>query len=99
MNSKTISTLPKNDNCCCRIKQLPTLQSQPSLSGKQYADWDMLGAGFIGLAAARQLSILNPRARIILLESQNRGEGSSSRNSGFLVDLILNEGHFSASDI
>jgi len=99
MNSKTISTLPKNDNSCCWIKQLPTQQSQPSLSGKQYADWDVLGTGFTGLAEARQLSILNPRARIILLDGQNAGEGSSSRNSRFLVDSILNEGHFSASDI
>ena len=99
MNSKIISTLPKNDNSCGWITQLPTRQSQPSLSGEQYADWVVLGAGFTGLAAARQLSMLNPRARIILLEGQNAGEGSSSRNSGFLVDSILNEGHFSASDI
>ena len=99
MTSKIISTLPKNDNSCGWIKQLPSRRSNPSLSGEQHADWVVLGAGYTGLAAARQLSILHPQARIILLEGQNAGEGSSSRNSGFLVDSILNEGHFSASDL
>ena len=59
----------------------------------------MLGASYTGLAAARQLSILHPQSRIILLEGQNAGEGSSARNSGFLVDSILNEGHYSASNL
>jgi cation diffusion facilitator CzcD-associated flavoprotein CzcO len=99
MAAKIISTQPKNDNSCGWIKQLPPRRSRPSLSGEQHADWVVLGAGYTGLAAARQLSILHPQSRIILLEGQNAGEGSSARNSGFLVDSILNEGHFSASNL
>ena len=99
MITKNILTLPKNDNTCGWIKQLPLRRGQPPLSGKLHADWVVLGAGYTGLATARQLSILHPQARIILLEGQNAGEGSSGRNSGFLVDSILNEGHFSASGL
>ena len=45
MTAKIISTLPKNDNSCGWIKQLPLRLAQPALSGKQHADWVVLGAG------------------------------------------------------
>ncbi|MBC8258025.1 MAG: FAD-binding oxidoreductase [SAR324 cluster bacterium] len=99
MKTKIISTLPKNDNNCGWIKQLPSRTSQPSLAREELADWVVLGAGYTGLATARQLSKLHPQARIILLEGQKAGEGSSARNSGFLVDSILNESHFSAAGL
>ena len=99
MEAKIISTLPKNDNSCDWIKQLPPRQSRPYLSSEQHADWVVFGGGYTGLSAARQLSILHPQSCIILLEGQNAGEGSSARNSRFLVDSILNEGHFSASNL
>ena len=73
MAAKIISTLPKNDNSCGWIKQLPSRQSRPYLSREQHADWVVLGGGYTGLAAARQLSILHPQSRIILLEGQNAG--------------------------
>ena len=85
MTAKIISTLPKNDDSCGWIKQLPRRRAQPALSGKQHADWVVLGAGFTGLAAAKQLALLHPEARIIVLEAEQAGEGSSARNSGFLV--------------
>ncbi len=93
MTSKVISILPKNDESCGWIKQIPSRQVQPALSGKQHADWVVIGAGFTGLAAARQLALLHPQARIVVLEAQRAAEGSSARNSGFLVDSTLNEGH------
>jgi glycine/D-amino acid oxidase-like deaminating enzyme len=99
MTAKIISTLPKNDDSCGCIKQLPPHRAQPPLSGKQHADWVVFGAGFTGLAAARQLSLLHPEARIIALEAEQAGEGSSARNSGFLVDSTLNEGHYSAAGL
>ena len=99
MEAKIISTLPKNDNSCDWIKQLPSRQSRPYLSSEQHTDWVVFGGGYTGLSAARQLSILHPQSCIILLEGQNVGEGSSARNSGFRVDSILNEGHFSASNL
>ena len=99
MTAKIISALPKNDEGCGWIKQLPPRRAQPALSGKQHADWVVLGAGFTGLAAARQLAILHPQARIVVLEAERAGEGSSARNSGFLVDSTLNEGHYSAAGL
>ena len=99
MAAKIISTLPKNDNSCGWIKHLPSRQIRPYLSSEQHADWVVLGGGYTGLSAPRQLSILHPQSCIILLEGQNVGEGSSARNSRFPVDSILNEGHFSASNL
>ena len=99
MTSKVISILPKNDESCGWIKQIPSRQVQPALSGKQHADWGVIGAGFTGLAAARQLALLHPQARIVVLEAQRAAEGSSARNSGFLVDSTLNEGHYSAAGL
>jgi glycine/D-amino acid oxidase-like deaminating enzyme len=99
MTTKIISALPKNDEGCGWIKQLPPRRAQPALSGKQHADWVVLGAGFTGLAAARQLALLHPQARIVVLEAERAGEGSSARNSGFLVDSTLNEGHYSAAGL
>ena len=99
MTAKIISDLPKNDEGCGWIKQLPPRRAQPALSGKQHADWVVLGGGFTGLAAARQLALLHPQARIVVLEAERAGEGSSARNSGFLVDSTLNEGHYSAAGL
>ena len=99
MTAKIISALPINDEGCGWIKQLPPRRSQPALSGKQHTDWVVLGAGFTGLAAARQLALLHPQARIVVLEAERAGEGSSARNSGFLVDSTLNEGHYSAAGL
>ena len=99
MTAKIISALPKNDEGCGWIKQLPPRRAQPALSGKQHADWVVLGAGFTGLAAARQLALLHPQARIVVLDAERAGEGSSARNTGFLVDSTLNEGHYSAAGL
>jgi len=99
MTAKIISALPKNDEGCGWIKQLPPRRARPALSGKQHADWVVLGSGFTGLAAARRLALLHPQARIVVLEAERAGEGSSARNSGFLVDSTLNEGHYSAAGL
>jgi glycine/D-amino acid oxidase-like deaminating enzyme len=47
----------------------------------------VLGAGFTGLAAARQLALHYPDDQVILLEAQQVGFGASGRNSGFAIDL------------
>lgn len=47
----------------------------------------VIGAGYTGLAAARRLAELNPSEQILLLEAGEIGEGSSGRNSGFLISL------------
>ena len=51
------------------------------------ADWLIIGGGFAGLSAARRLSQLRENESIVLLDSIRIGEGSSGRNSGFMIDL------------
>ena len=51
------------------------------------ADWLVIGGGFAGLSAARRLQQLREQERIVLLDSIRIGEGSSGRNSGFMIDL------------
>ena len=51
------------------------------------AGWLVIGGGFAGLSAARRLQQLREGERIVLLDAIRIGEGSSGRNSGFMIDL------------
>ena len=69
---------------------LPPRQiASPPSSWKRY-DFIIIGAGYTGLAAARQLAILKPELEILILEGSVVGEGSSGRNSGFLINVPHN---------
>lgn len=61
--------------------------ARPALEGMRTADVVIIGAGFGGLSAARRLRQLQPGARITVLEAGRVAEGSSGRNSGFMIDL------------
>ncbi|RWG43053.1 MAG: FAD-dependent oxidoreductase, partial [Mesorhizobium sp.] len=87
-----VKRLPGNDSTCGWLNQLPERSTRPTLNGTQKADWVVVGGGYTGMAATRQLATLKPGERIILLEANRVGEGASARNSGFLVDATLNEG-------
>jgi len=50
----------------------------------------VIGAGVTGLAAARRAAEIEPQSRILLLDANVVGEGSSGRNSGFLITLPHN---------
>ncbi|EKV31874.1 oxidoreductase-related protein [Caenispirillum salinarum AK4] len=60
---------------------------RPALVGDQEADFAVVGAGFVGVAAARRLAELCPDARIALVDAQRVGEGTSGRFSGFVIEL------------
>ncbi len=51
------------------------------------ADWLVIGAGFAGLAAARELSLGRPGDSVAVLDAVRVGEGPAGRNSGFMIDL------------
>lgn len=51
------------------------------------ADWVVVGAGFAGLSAARRLTQLRAGERIVVIDAQRVGRGSSGRNTGFMIDL------------
>lgn len=61
--------------------------SYPKLEGAYKADLVIVGGGFAGLSAARRYLQLNPSAKVIVLEAQGIADGSSGRNSGFMIDL------------
>jgi glycine/D-amino acid oxidase-like deaminating enzyme len=64
----------------------PHPDAQP-LIGAGTADIVIIGAGFAGLSAARRVHQLQPNASIIVLDALRVGEGSTGRNSGFMIDL------------
>ena len=90
---KTI--LPKNDNTCGWHEIITKRLANKSLQGQIKADWVIVGAGYTGLSTARALALLHPNKHIALIDAQRAGEGASARNSGYLVDSTLNDGHLS----
>lgn len=81
-----IKNLPADDDGCGWTNILPKREPQ-RLEGPTEADWVIVGAGFTGLAAARQLAAHRPDDKILLVDAQCVADGASGRNSGFLIDL------------
>ncbi len=79
--------LPVDDHYCGWLALLPPPAPPRRLLSDQRAQAAVIGAGFTGLAVARQLAAHQPHWRIVILEAQRVGEGASGRNSGFIVDL------------
>ncbi len=88
-----------NDNNCVWINHLNKRVSFQYLKENIICDYLIVGAGFTGLSAARKLSEINKNKHIIVVDAQLAGEGSSGRNSGYLVDTTLNDGFTSNKDI
>lgn len=81
-----IKHLPSDDSGCGWVNILP--RYEPSkLAGDTTADWVVVGAGFTGLAAARQMADHFPDDKVLLVDAQCVADGASGRNSGFLIDL------------
>ena len=87
-----------NDQSCGWEHTTTGAPSFPQLKNDIRADWVIVGAGFTGLAAAYRIAELNPNDSIILLDAEQAGKGASSRNSGFIVDITLNDGGSSLAD-
>ncbi|RRW40649.1 FAD-binding oxidoreductase [Pseudomonas luteola] len=81
------TSTPADDNGCGWFDLSPSRQPRPPHRGWSSARWVVLGAGFTGLAAARQLALHYPNDEIVLIEAQQVGFGASGRNSGFAIDL------------
>lgn len=78
---------PADDKGCGWFHLSQARYPRPSHSGTLSARFVVLGAGFTGLAAARQLALRYPNDQIVLVEAQEVGFGASGRNSGFAIDL------------
>ena len=88
-----------NDNTCGWINDLNPRQNIKSLNGNSTTNWLIIGAGYTGLSAARKLSEIFPKEKIIIVDAQFAGEGASARNSGYLVDTTLNDGFTSNKEL
>ena len=84
---KKVDCLPADDPSCAWFHLSPKREAAAPHSGKTSARWVVIGAGFTGLAAARQIAHHHPGDAVVLLEAQEAGYGSSGRNSGFAIDL------------
>ncbi|MEJ5056694.1 MULTISPECIES: NAD(P)/FAD-dependent oxidoreductase [unclassified Pseudomonas] len=73
------------ENVCGWIAQAGNSPQRDPLSGKQQADWLVIGAGITGLSAAHSLAEMHPQARILVVDRQRAAQGASARNSGFVV--------------
>ncbi|WP_434155488.1 NAD(P)/FAD-dependent oxidoreductase [Pseudomonas sp. JZ134] len=79
--------LPADDSTCGWYHLSPARTPKPAHRGHRDARWAIIGAGFTGLAAARQLALNFPDDEIVLVEAQEVGLGPSGRNAGFAIDL------------
>ncbi|MFK0038050.1 NAD(P)/FAD-dependent oxidoreductase [Pseudomonas monteilii] len=81
------SKLPENNGSSGWVEMLPRRMGNPALEGSITADVVVIGGGFAGLSAARQIVRLDPTAKVAILEAGLIGDGASGRNSGFIIDL------------
>ncbi|MGT2460174.1 NAD(P)/FAD-dependent oxidoreductase (plasmid) [Cupriavidus basilensis] len=84
---RSVDILPADDRTNGWSALLPTRAPRSALQGDLDFDWVVVGAGYAGIAAARQLARQQPNASIALVEAGEVGENASGRNSGFAIDL------------
>lgn len=82
-----VTSLPADDAACGWYHTSMPRNARPAHSGETKARWAVVGAGFTGLAAARQLALNFPDDEVVLVEAQEVGFGTSGRNAGFAIDL------------
>jgi len=85
--SHRATSLPADDAHCGWYHTSPPRTPKPAHNGTSRVPWVVLGAGYTGLAAARQLALNFPDDEIILVDAQTVGFGSAGRNAGFAIDL------------
>lgn len=74
---------------CGWIAQAEPYREFSSLTGEQTTDWLIIGGGFTGLSAAREIAERRPNDRIILIDAKRIAQGATGRNSGFNVGYDL----------
>ncbi len=82
-----VASLPADDAACGWYHTSAPRRAKESHSGEKKTRWAVIGAGFTGLAAARQLALNFPDEEVVLIEAQEVGFGTSGRNAGFAIDL------------
>lgn len=62
--------------------------NKPFGSGRYSADVVIIGGGYTGLTAAREIKADAPHQRVVVLEAREIGFGASGRNGGFNMTLF-----------
>ncbi|MCP4492065.1 MAG: FAD-binding oxidoreductase [Gammaproteobacteria bacterium] len=96
MKNKTYTQI--NDDSCGWVHTTAPAPTFSELEEDRQVDWVIVGAGFTGLAAAYRIAELRPDDSIVLLDAEQAGKGASSRNSGYIVDITLNDGGSTLAD-
>ena len=68
---------------------LPKQTPKSALAASISCEVAIVGAGYTGLAAARHWARLSGDDRVVVLESNEVGEGTPGRNSGFLIEIMM----------
>jgi glycine/D-amino acid oxidase-like deaminating enzyme len=82
-----VTSLPADDSRCGWYHLSGPRRPRPAHTGQKKTRWTVIGAGYTGLAAARQLALNFPHEEIVLVEAQEVGFGTAGRNAGFAIDL------------
>lgn len=82
-------TYPQYERQCGWNALLPPRDDVRSLTTDVECDVVIIGAGYTGIAAARRWAEVAPDDEIVIIDSSQLGEGSSGRNSGFLLDVVF----------
>jgi len=65
------------------LEEAGDVSPMPELVGERRADVVVIGGGYTGMWAAWQIKVLEPEAKVALLEADICGRGPSGRNGGF----------------
>ncbi|WP_428688491.1 FAD-dependent oxidoreductase, partial [Roseibium sp.] len=101
MTQRAAKTLPNLPGPAAWNRILPDQPPPTVLTEDVTADITIIGAGFAGLSAARRLLQIDSGLKITVLEADRIAEGSSGRNSGFMIDLpheLTSENYAGAGD-
>ncbi len=82
-----VTSTPADDSACGWYHLSAPRTPRPAHVGRRSARWTVVGAGYTGLAATRQLALNFPDQEIVLIEAQEVGFGTAGRNAGFAIDL------------
>lgn len=91
----TIKNLPRLDSINGEIGWFEICKDKEqkigtTLTHNLAVDFAIIGAGIAGVSTAYGLASKYPNATIALIESLKIGQGTSSRNAGFIIDLPHN---------
>jgi len=84
----------------CGWTEAPNLiRRYPRLTSTQSCDAVIIGAGYTGIAIAKQLATRNPDMDIRILEAETVGSGSPGRNSGFVLEHAFTAANTAAAGV